>query len=135
MAKKRVVLDTNIFISAYIFPGSTVSELFERIIAGDFVLGVSEDIILEFTRVIMHKFKLSAGMAREYTDMIRTNAVIVKPAGRVSIIKDPSDNRIIECVAEFKADYIISGGRHLLDLKKYKKTKIIPPAAFARLFF
>lgn len=53
---------------------------------------------------------------------------LVNPCVKVNIIKeDADDNKIIECALEGKADYIISYDKHLLNLKEYKKIKIISP--------
>jgi len=47
---------------------------------------------------------------------------------KINAVKaDPDDNKIIECAACSNADYIVSGDRHLLDLKEYKSIKIVTP--------
>ena len=135
MAKRRIVVDTNILVSAYVFPGSIISELFERIISGEFILGISEEIIAEFKSVLMNKFRLPEKMALEYIDIIKGNSSSVKPDKTISVIKDKQDNRILECAVKFKADYIISGDSHLLKLKKYGKIKIIKASDFAKKYF
>src|SRR6202040_2508092 len=43
---------------------------------------------------------------------------------------DPTDNRIIECALAGKSDYIVTGGRHLLDLRQVGEIKIMKPADF-----
>jgi predicted nucleic acid-binding protein len=49
------------------------------------------------------------------------------------VIKDdPSDNKYLECAAEGKADYIISGDKHLADLKFFRGIKIVDPALFLK---
>lgn len=46
------------------------------------------------------------------------------------ITDDPEDNMVLECVVEGKADYIISGDRHLLSLKEYKRIRIMTTKEF-----
>jgi len=45
---------------------------------------------------------------------------------------DPSDNKILECALEAEADYIVSGDRHLLDLREYRGIKILSSGEFLR---
>jgi putative PIN family toxin of toxin-antitoxin system len=116
----------------FVYPGTTVVRIFDDIFDGKILLGLSDEILREFTGVCVRKFDYDAETAVKYSDLIRRHSVIVYPTETVNIIKDEPDNRILECADEFKADYIISGDRHLLDVKKYKNIKIITPADFIK---
>jgi predicted nucleic acid-binding protein len=48
----------------------------------------------------------------------------------LNIIEDVEDNRILECAVAAGADIIVSGDKHLLELGKFKKTKIVTPRVF-----
>lgn len=130
--KIKITVDTNILISVFVYPGTTVVRIFDDIFDGKILLGLSDEILREFTGVCVRKFDYDAETAVKYSDLIRRHSVIVYPTEMVSIIKDEPDNRILECADEFKADYIISGDRHLLDVKKHKNIKIITPAEFIK---
>jgi len=130
--KIKITVDTNILISVFVYPGTTVVRIFDEVFDGKILLGLSDEILREFTGVCVRKFDYDAETAVKYSDLIRRHSVIVYPAETVSIIKDEPDNRILECADEFKADYIISGDRHLLDVKKYKSIKIITPSEFIK---
>jgi uncharacterized protein len=53
---------------------------------------------------------------------------------RISAIKnDPEDNRYLEGAVEGQADFIISGDRHLTDLKVFRGIKIVDPATFLEI--
>lgn len=132
MRKPRIVFDTNILISIFVFPGGTLQEIFERIIRKDYILGISQEIIREFENVLKKKFSLSADKITATTEFLRRNSMLVKPQSRLNIIKDESDNRILECAAAFHADYIISGDKHVLDLKKYKNIIILKAGHFLK---
>ncbi len=55
---------------------------------------------------------------------------VVNPDIKLDVIKsDPDDNKILECAVACGAFYVVSGDRHLLDLKEYGKIKIITPKA------
>ncbi|MFH1823833.1 MAG: putative toxin-antitoxin system toxin component, PIN family [Candidatus Firestonebacteria bacterium] len=129
---KKIVCDTNILISAFIFPGGPPEEVFKGIITQDYELGISEPILKEFKRVLMKKFSWPEEKSNEIIELIQRNAIIVTPKFVLKIIHDEPDNRILECAEEFKADYIVSGDKHILDLKKYKKIKILNPSNFLK---
>lgn len=132
---KKIVCDTNILISAFIFPGGLPEEVFKGIITQDYELGISESILKEFKRVLLKKFSWPEKKTNEIIELIQRNAIIVTPKFVLKIIHDEPDNRILECAEEFKADYIVSGDKHILDLKKNKKIKILNPSNFLKEFF
>ncbi|WP_338140453.1 PIN domain-containing protein [Candidatus Methanoperedens sp. BLZ2] len=43
------------------------------------------------------------------------------------IVKDPADDRILECAVEGEVDYLVSGNKHLLDVKEFRGIKIVTP--------
>jgi putative PIN family toxin of toxin-antitoxin system len=62
--------------------------------------------------------------------MIRDFSKVVLPKVRLAVIADDPDNRILECSLEGQADYIISGDKHLLNLKNYQGITIVTPGDF-----
>ena len=88
----------------------------------------SPSILAEFASCLKGKFNWEHG---EIVNAIRTigySAELIKPVAKVTIISDDADNRILECAFEGKADYIVSGDRHLLELKKFQKIPIVKAA-------
>lgn len=130
---QRITVDPNILISAFVYPGTTVIKIFDYIFDGGIKLGLSDEILREFTGVCVRKFDYEAETAVKYADLIRRNSIIVYPKHRLNIIKDEPDNRILECAEEFKADFIISGDNHILDVKKFKGIKILKPADYIKI--
>jgi len=62
-------------------------------------------------------------------------AELVAPTECIELLTaDPTDNKVLECACECNADYIVTGDRHLLDLKEFRGIKIVRPAEFLRLF-
>lgn len=130
--KLKVTVDTNILVSAFVFPGSTVIRIFDDVF-DDFVeLGLSDDILREFSGICVRKFDYEPEEAVKKADMVRHISKMVYPEQKVNVIKDEPDNRILECADKFRADYIISGDKHLLQLQKYKGVLIITPADYLR---
>lgn len=65
------------------------------------------------------------------TNQLTILCEIVLPAQRVEIVRsDPADNRIIECALEAKAQYIITGDSHLIELKEVHGISIVTPGEF-----
>src|SRR3989344_9239855 len=134
----KVVLDTNVLISATFWYGSS-NKIIEKVENKEIILVLSLEIIKEFSRVlnykgIQDKIK-NKNLEMKYSVIKITNlSEIAEPKEKFEIVKeDPTDNKIIECAYEGKVDYIISYDKHLLNLKECKNIKIITPEEFLRL--
>jgi len=59
-------------------------------------------------------------------DMLLELCFVVRPKEKVSVVKkDPTDNKFLECALAANADYIMSGDKHLLELREFRNIKII----------
>lgn len=126
----RVVLDTNIYVSALNFGGIPL-EILLLGVRRKIAIFVSAAILRELAGVLRNKFKWAPEQVREATRIIRGFARIVVPQRRVAlIIEDPTDNRILECAQATKADVTITGDRHLQKLKEFRSTPIVSPGEF-----
>lgn len=132
---KKIVCDTNILISALIFPGGKPDQIIKLAQMGKVRLFTSPAILLEFKKVLTNKFKLSEQRINELIDTITSFATIVKPQMKISVIKQKEDdNRILECAVAGECDYIISGDeRHILPLREYQAIKILRASEFLNL--
>jgi len=134
--KARVVLDTNIYISAIIFGGNprTCLELARN---KEFELFASREILVELAAKLRLKFHWKEENIHSAIEGILAFANLVTPKHVINIIKDdPRDNIILECALETKADYIISGDKkHLLSLDKFKNIPIITAKTFLDMFY
>ena len=130
----KVVLDTNIYISAVLF-GGNCEEILRLATQRSFELIISKSIILEIEAVLKEKFKWSKKQVSETLAYIKNISTLIKPNISISVIKeDPSDNKIIECAIFVGANYIVTGDKnHLLPVKEYKGIKIVSPSEFLRL--
>ena len=66
--------------------------------------------------------------------MINNSISVVPKSTFKIIINDPDDDKFIDCAVEAHADYIITGNKHLLDLKNFGKIEIIKPEVFLDIF-
>ena len=128
---KKVVLDTNIYISGLAFMGSAPRGILEMAQAFSFHLLISKQIISEIRGVLRVKFAYSQEKLALLENLLLNICELVEPSVRISLIKDdPDDNKILECAKEGKADIIVSGDKHLLKIKEFKGIKIIKAREF-----
>ncbi len=126
----RVVIDTNVLISS--LWGGKPGKIIELWDNNKIIIIVSQTVLDEYFRVL-NRFDISE---EDVEDVIKlfsnTNKTLfIKPRNRINIIqKDVEDNKFLECADAGDADFIISGDRHLLELRKFRKTKIISVSDF-----
>jgi len=132
----RVVFDTNVFVAAFAAQG-LCSKLLERANEHDFVLYISPFILDELKRVLKTKITLSTIEIEEAVSLIAELVKVISPekAGiKVEkVCRDKDDDNILACALAANANYLVTGDKDLLEIKKYKKTKIIPPRTFELL--
>jgi hypothetical protein len=131
-----VVLDTNVVISAVLSPEGNAAKIVRRWEAGQFDIARSPAIIQEIERALTYKrvrkhLKFSEGELDAFVGRFRSATVEIVPQVRLDIIdKDRDDNRILECASEARADYLVTGDSHLLELGEFQGILILPPAGF-----
>lgn len=131
----RAVVDTNVIISGSLWEGRP-AEVMRQIETGRVEMYLSADILEEIEEVLEQE-KLKGPIARSgqsvnmVMNKIYSMASIVNPKVKVRRVKeDPDDNKFLECAVECKADYIISGDKHLLDLGEHGGIKIVLASQF-----
>lgn len=129
-----VVFDTNIFISAFLVPGSKAERAFILARHSRFTLYSSVQILTETANTLRRKFDQPEEDIQEALKLISRAATILRPKTRVVLLEDAPDNRILECALEATADAIVSGDRHLLQLKRFQRIPILRLADFLRMF-
>ena len=132
--KVHVVVDSNIFISAFHFGGNP-----ERILTlanhGVIKLFISEFILDEVKRILLDKFNWSKQQVQKFAikPMLEI-ATLIEPDINLDVIpEDEDDNHIISCAVSAKADFLVSGDKHILRLKKYKTIKIVNSSDFLEI--
>jgi len=132
--KLKVVIDTNTVISAPLSEEGNPAKIFELLLLGEINNFRSEEITNEIVEVFnREKIKklISENKTNFVIDNYRKFSKLVKPNIELSIVKDDKDdNRILECAETANANYIVSGDRHLLELKNHKNIKIVSPKEF-----
>jgi putative PIN family toxin of toxin-antitoxin system len=130
----RVTADTNIFISALIFPGGKPFQLLQLARAGKINLTVSKAIVDEIGGVLARKFNWPPEDIADARKWITEIARTAMPAVQLDVIReDPPDNRILECAVAAGSDYIVSGDNDLLRLARYDSIRILNVSDFLDL--
>lgn len=127
----RIVLDTNVLISALFFDGNP-QRILERAIMGKIGLVLSKEILNGFEDVLCgKKFAYPPEMARNIVRELEAVSELVFPTRKIAAVKaDPYDNLILECAVKAGVDYAVSGDSHLLKLRRFEGIAILSPAQF-----
>ena len=125
----RIILDTNILISALIVPQGAPSYLYQCWRRGIFRLISSEEQLEEFRRVTryprLERF-LSPAAAGTMVNEVRALAVLTGRLPQIDISPDPADNFLLAMAVAGKADLLVTGdGQHLLSLERHANTRIV----------
>ena len=132
----RVVIDTNIFISSFFNPKGNPKRVIDLWKNRKITLCVTEEILEEYVEVLA---RLGFSNEPELEELLRlfkkkNNITYIASTPKFSLIKDdPSDDKFIECAVVANAQYIISGDKHLLNLKTFRNISIISPSEFLNI--
>ena len=130
---KRVVLDSNVVVSALLFSGIS-AKLIPLWKGGHIQPLCSKEILDEYIRVLAYpKFKLVESEIEFLIsqEIVRWFEIVTVSPGKPFVIADPSDDKFIWCALEGRADAIISGDEHLLHLAA-SPIPVLTPSLFLR---
>lgn len=129
----RAVLDTNIFFSAFVFPGDASEAVYRAALEGHLELVTSPSLLAEFGRVLADKFGWNVPMTEAAVAQVARIAAVVRPPHVVSVIQqDPADDRVLEAVVEGEAEVIVSGDHYLLGLREWQGIWIVRAVALLK---
>jgi putative PIN family toxin of toxin-antitoxin system len=121
----KVVFDTNIYVSALILPGSRADSALMRIAEGTDRLIISKAIVDELLDVLSRKFAKDANELARVAVFLAELAEVVRPRGRIGVLQDEADNRILECARTGGAHVIVTGDKAMLRLRQFGQIRII----------
>ena len=127
----RFIFDTNVLVSALAFPDSTPRDALDLAIRHGSIL-ISDDTLLELQQTLRRP-KLARYFSRAAQDvflaMLVSEAIHVEVTKRISLCRDPRDDKFLELAAAGRASHLITGDRDLLTLDPFRETRIMAPAA------
>jgi putative PIN family toxin of toxin-antitoxin system len=130
MIALRLVLDTNIVVSAALKPDGLQRTVLLLAVTKPARLYVTEAVLAEYQQVLARpEFKIRKGLRRQLVQFIKNRAQPVSPVRVLQIAKDPDDDKFLECADSARADYLITGNlRHFP--RFWKNTKVITSREF-----
>jgi uncharacterized protein len=130
MLALRLVLDTNVVISAALKPDGLQRTVFLLAITRPARFYVSQPILDEYAEVLARReLRISRGTRLQFLDLIRNRSLLVAPRYRLYQTRDPDDNVFLECADSARADYLITGNQKHFP-RFWKATKVITPREF-----
>jgi putative PIN family toxin of toxin-antitoxin system len=130
----RVTLDSNVYLSGFVFGGKP-KRVLEMAIDGEIEVAVSDPIIQEVRRHLLGKFGWSEPRAAEAVQSIAEFAKHVTPTATIDTVPtDPDDNRVLECAVSAGSQTIVSGDDDLLRLVAFRGIEIVRVADFLTRF-
>lgn len=130
-ARSRVVLDTNILLSAILF-GGTPGEVLDLWQRGLFELVMSPELLAELLTKLRFKFDLPSHLVVEWERIAREKAIHVLPDYVTKVCRDPDDNKLLDTSLAGRATYLVTGDEDLLSLKTWQGIRILKAADFLR---
>ena len=132
----RVVIDTNVFISSLLNPAGNPRKVIDLWRLEKIALCLSKEIVKEYFAVLGRMGMAGEPEGAQLVQLFETRynqAFVASRPPIDAIAEDPADDKFISCAVAAGAKYIVSGDRHLLDLKTYRGIRILPPADFLKL--
>jgi len=132
----KIVLDTNVFVSALINPHGKPAQILNYVFENKIRLFASPSIIEELQPVLSYpKLVKRHGLEKQelkefISDLLSIMSLVEGKKAIELIVEDPADNNCLSCAVHAKADFIVSGDTHLLNLGEYQGTQIITPTQF-----
>jgi len=130
----KAVFDTNVYVSAFLVPGSRGEQAFLLARRRQVTLYSSIPILTETARVLRAKFNQPEKDIKAALKVIGRASQILRPSRQVAALQDLPDNRILECAVAAQADLIVTGDHHLLALREFEGIPIVRLADFLRMF-
>ncbi len=134
-APMRVVVDTGVFVSAFIRRQGTVGAVLQHLRDGRFTLIYTEPLLIELVNVlgrpkIRQKYRVTGADVAALLNLIRLRGTPIVPTRKITACRDPKDDKFLEAALAGNADCIVTGDRDLLVLHPFESLPILTPADF-----
>jgi putative PIN family toxin of toxin-antitoxin system len=133
MLALRLVIDTNVLVSAAIKPAGLQRSVFLIAISKPARLYVSLPILQEYSEVFARpELRVRKGLRLQLLQLIKNHSHTVVPTRQLEATTDPADNIFLECADVARADYLVTGNQKHFP-RFWKKTKVVTPREFVSL--
>lgn len=135
---QRIILDTNVVVSALISNSVPTQILNELILPQKVKLCLSDQVYLEYTDVLgREKFSRFSDFKRKsevVLNALRGVALFFKPQEEINILSDLGDNKFLELAAVSNAHYLTTGNIRDFTIVKFRNTRIVTPREYWEQF-
>lgn len=132
-APRKVVVDTNVFVSSFLSPTGPPRKIVDLWHDGKIRLCLCAEIVEEYIEVLLRMGFADRDDLKDLLELIRSrngiDFVAIDGALR-AIPSDPADDKFVECAVASGARFIVSGDRHLLRLREWDDVRILSPTDF-----
>lgn len=128
----RVVLDTNIIVSALVFGGKP-EKILRLAFQKDITPITSLLIQAELSEILVKKFSFSESRVRQIHRRMNKIFKTINPSIEIHALRDKEDNKVLEAAVEGRCSYIVTGDKDLLDLKNFKGIEIVTADKFLKI--
>ena len=118
-------MDPRAKVASAVIPSSLSEEAYRRAIAREFQLVTSVAILTELAGTLRTKFGWQGAVVTRAIKSISRVAEVVKTVPHLEVVRDATDNRILECAEKAGADLIVTRDPHLLKLRRFGPTGIV----------
>lgn len=125
----KVVLDTNVLISGIVFGGKP-RKILEMVQNKELSGVISPVLVAELEEILSKKIKYPKERVLQVEKKMKKIFRVVQPVKSIKVARDDDDNRVLEAAVEGKCEYVVTGDKDLLDLKSYRRVRILTPAEF-----
>ena len=132
----KIVIDTNVFVSSFFNPEGRPRKIINLWKSGKAILCFTEKILEEYLEVLMRLGLAGEPELKELLQLFtrKANMMFIGSTPELTLIKDdPDDNKFVECAVGAGAEFIISGDKHLLNLKTFREVQILTPTEFLNM--
>jgi putative PIN family toxin of toxin-antitoxin system len=130
MLPLRLVVDTNVVISAALKPDGLQRTVLLLALSKPARLYLSEEILAEYSEVLARpELQIRKGVRQQLLQLIRNAGHVIAPTRRLLVTSDPDDNIFLECADAARADYLVTGNQRHFP-KFWKQTKVITTREF-----
>lgn len=131
----KAVYDTNVIVSGLLNSEGIPAFLLDIATQREITLFISPEILQEYEGVLLRpKFGFSKGVVKRFLRLIKAKSKIVKPKSLEFTLKDPANNKFLECALAGKVDCLVTGNTRHFPSPTYKGIKVISPREFWAIY-
>ena len=134
--KPRVILDTNVLVSAIFYETGNEARIFDEVIKGKITLISGLDTLQKLRETLAApKFELTPlEVLNVFQLMVSISEIVLEPLSAEVKCRDPEDQKFLDCATGGRADFLVTGDRDLLEIKRLGRTRIVTAGELVRLF-